>query len=914
MGKILLLIESPGKIATIEKYLGSGYQVLATYGHIYDLPEKKLSIDVDNDFKPTYEIIPNKRDVVEKIKNAAARADQVLLGADADREGFFIAFACAVILKINPKSQCRVTYTEITKTALQNAIKNPVAIDMNMVYAQQARRMLDRLLGYMVSPLVSMAMSGAKSAGRVQSPALRLLVDRQRERDKFFEEGAQSFFKARGIFKCKKQELKTVLYELATAAESDSESDSEDENKEVPADADDEVLEEGLNKGMGKRAIAKISKNSKDTKEIEKFMEKCRKSTWTIDGIYDSVSKRRPAPPFQTSSLQSEASNKLGFSVKRTMQVAQKLYEAGKITYMRSDSIILSKTILVDIKTYVKDNYDKEYYCAREFSNKKAGSQEGHECIRPSDIKLEELEDMGSDEKRLYRLIWARTVASQMAEAEIAVQHVDVSGSKLDDKYIFTARAERVTFPGFLAVYNYKAENADEDEASKLDKNTTLKKGASCDRKEIEARKEFSAPPPMYSEAGLVKILSQYQLTRPATSGPTIEKLLGRQYAIIEDIDGEPVDSTVFTLKNDEVESEIKQVFIGKEKKKLVPTSMGMKVTDFLMKYFTEFMQYEFTAAMEEKLDLIARGEKDWKRVIKKFYEKLEPIVTTVKAKLKEAKLAKGDAPDYERIIGKMEDGRDIYARITKNGPALFIVQPDGKLKYADLGKLKMEKVTEEQARKLFSFPKVLGVRKGIEVILKKGPYGFYLSYDKLTAPVPKEQDPFELTFEEAIVLLKAAKEARGDRYIKEFEDDENTYAVMKGKPGKDDKPSYFVMVKPKPKVESEEDKKSKKKVKKTAEEKEAEKKAKEKKKMAAARGKKSKGDVTFIGIGDRDPKSITVAIVKELIKEKADKPKYVKGKTTKSEDIHTGGKYKKYTGSKNKRSSTTKKKSSKRG
>jgi DNA topoisomerase-1 len=824
MGKILVLIESPGKLNLIQSFLGSDYRVMATYGHIYDLPSKGMSIDIEHDFKPTYEVIPTKRDVVNRISSEAERADRILLASDEDREGAFISYACAVLFKVDVKSKCRITYNEITKTAILDAVKKAGPLEMNMVYAQQARRFLDRIIGYTLSPLVHLKIPGAVSAGRVQSAVLKMIVDKQRERDAFFENGADSFYKVRGIFRCKTAELKTILYELAAR--------NGEEKKDVDEDEDEIVEEQGGSKK--RRIVSQIAKNSRDTREIEKFMEAARRSSWKVGDVTDSISIRRPAPPFMTSSVQTEAATKLGFTVKRTTSTLQSLFQKGHITYIRTDSIVMSKTATDEIAGYLKSNFDKEYLQPRVYKNKGATTQESHECIRPTHFEVENLTDGSSDEQRLYQLIWRRAVASQMAEARVAVKEIAIIGSKLDSKYEFIARLERLIFPGFLAVYNYKS--PDEDEVAELDKKADIKSGTSCERLEVVAKQEFSSPPPMYSEASLVSAMKRASVARPATTSSTIEKLVSesRSYANIEDIEGQRVESNVFTLQRDDVKREGTETFIGRERKKIVPTTLGIRVTEFLERYFSALVDIGYTADMERKLDEIAAGKKDWKKVLHKFYDEFAPTVDKVKKKIKEEKLARGDEPEYDRKLGKDKIKGEIYTKLSRYGPTVFYIDKEAKKAvYAKIPKgMKIEKITLEEALKLLSYPKLIGTKGDKEVWIKRGPYGYYLERDGLRAPIPEGADPEDIDLKQAVELIKDATKKREEKYLYEFSTDKAEYAVMRGEKGN------FVMIRRK-------DKKGE---------------------------VQKKGKPLFVGIGERDPKSITEEIAEELLKEKGER------------------------------------------
>jgi DNA topoisomerase-1 len=864
--RILFVVESPGKIKKLQEELSKDkkntYIVMASFGHMMDLPAKGMNIDIDNGFQPTYEIIPRQKEKVAALRAAYEKCDMVYLAADADREGEFIAYSVRELLKA--KKYKRVRFAEITKKAIADAISNPGDIDMNLVNAQQERRLLDRLMGYLLSPLVMKKLPGSLSAGRVQSSALRITVDREAEIAKFFEDGADAFFRVRGNFTYKKNlELKTVLYELGkNDNDSDGEdsdeasSDEEEEKTEEEDDTNGKVVEKGPK--AGKRKIAELGRNSKTANDAEKFLERCSKSKFIISDVRDRNSIRNPSPPFMTASLQQEAGGKLGFNVKRTMSAAQHLYEGGHITYMRTDSIILSKEATEKIKGWVVDKYGKDYYKLREYSNKGGNAQEAHEAIRPSNPEIQDLPNLGDDERRLYSLIWKRTVASQMAAAQFAIKEIDVTGSKIPG-YAFMAHLERLLFPGYLAVYNYKTE--DDENAMIMEEKIDVKRGADVSRGLIEAKQEYSRPPPRYSEATLVREMKKLGIGRPATYAATIEKLISRSYVQIEDVEGQRMNSWIVTLDTSgDIDKVKKDVWIGKENKRLVPTGMGIKVTNFLVESFPEVMSYKFTASMEEKLDQIASGKLNWVKVLDKFYKMFAPEVERIMGVLKEEAKKKKDSGeiDYDRIIGETKAGT-VYAKDGRWGPYLIMVCKDGTVRREKLPpKTKMEKVTLEQAIELLQYPKLLGKKDGIEVYLKRGPYGYYVAMDKKTANI-KEEDLDKIDLAIATGLLKEKDEAKQQSVLHEFETKKRKYVVMLGKkPDKSGNVSKFVMVK---------DKDSKGNVKKEA---------------------------IFVGIGDRDPKSITEEIVEALLAEKVDKrkSKYQKktGAKEKGADDATGG------------------------
>jgi DNA topoisomerase-1 len=705
-------------------------------------------------------------------------------------------------------------------------------MDMNMVDAQQTRRKLDRLVGYPLSDLIMRAIPGAMSAGRVQSVVCKMIVDTQKARDKFFEDGADSFFRVKGSFLVSKTELKASLYELTSKKQNGN---GEEKDEYFDADEDGAVEEQGETK-RSRRQPCQLAKNEKDPKTVEKFIENCKRSSWKVTDVRNMESIRHPAPPFQTSSIQSEAASKLGFPAKKTMNICQQLYTRAAITYHRTDSIILSQQALDAIGDLVPKKYGKEYYKLRSYNNKSGeSSQAAHEACRPVDCKIAELDNsFSSDEQRLYNLIWKRTVASQMSSAVFDVRELDIVGSKLDDKHLFMTRAERCKFDGFLAVYNYSDKTEDDESTSAMSKDFRVKVGASCDRLDVEARQSYSTPPAMYTESTLVKAMRKASIARPATTAPTIQKIIDRKYVEVADLDGEKMDSLAILLdRKDRINRESTEVFVGKEKKRYVPTTLGTRVVDFLENKFPQIMDIGFTAEMERQLDDIADGKLRSVDVLKKFWKWFEPEYEKVKKRIKEDKLARGDEPEYDRKLGKDRERGEIYAKLSRYGPTVFYIDKETKkARYAKIpSNMKLEKITFEEALKLLSYPKLIGTKGDKDVWIKRGPYGYYLERDGLRAPIPEGADPEDIDLKQAVELIKDAAKKREEKYLYEFSTDKAEYAVMRGEKGN------FVMIRRKDK-----------------------------------KGEVQKKGVTFVGIGERDPKSITEEIVEELLKEKGER------------------------------------------
>lgn len=747
MSQILVIVESPGKITKIQSILGAGYIVKASVGHIIDLDPKTMSVKIEENFEPIYKTITGKAGVIDDLRKYAKTAKDVLLAADEDREGEMIAWSVAHMLKLkNPK---RIVFNSITKAELLNAVQNAGQINQDMVDAQKARRILDRIVGYEISPLMMKHVNpGAKSAGRVQSVVVRLIIDKEDEIKQFWENGVNSFFRFKGTFlSIDKKPFVATLHDL------------ESEDKE-------HILKGG---------VAKIE-NSDDSRD---FLKNCMSSIFKVHNVFDKKSLRSPSPPFTTSTLQQEASRKLGFAVKRTMTAAQHLYEEGYITYMRTDSVNLSKEAVENIKKFVNEKYGPNYYQGKVYSSAK-GTQEAHEAVRPTDvftISLKPKNKISDDEIRLYNLIWRRTVASQMKPAEFNVTSIQITISK-DAKHFFLTSIENLIFPGFLAVYNIK-NVADEEEEDEGDENVGIQvppKGTELKVESIVGTEEYQKPPSRYTEASLVDKLDPKNLNigRPSTYASIISKILDRGYVTKEDIEGEEKDSLILKWTgNKKIVEETQKVVIGKEKNKFVPSALGRMANDFLMKYFPKIMDYKFTAHMEENLDKIAEGKVAFVKVLDDFYKDFHPQVVAVQAK----------APiledKYTKVLGEHPDtGAKIIATVAKYGPIVKMISEEGKPEIAPIKKpLTLDNVTLEDALKLFEYPKFLGKIGNAKVYLKRGKFGFYIQVGDAKYSV----EDGELTLEGAIAVVEAKKK----KNLAEFKGDTRKYAVLEGPYGK---------------------------------------------------------------------------------------------------------------------------------
>lgn len=765
----LLIVESPGKIKKIESILGSSYKVVASYGHIIDLPSKSMNIDIENKFKPNYDKNADKVDKIKEIIKSMKKADTVFLASDEDREGEMIAWSLKYIAEVEDKSlyknkikDCkRIVFNSITKSGLLQAIKNPKDIDMDMVHAQQARRLLDRIVGYELSPLLWGIAKGTLSAGRVQSVVARLIVDREKEIQDFLKSGIFDFYKFNGKFKCNKTELKAIMYDKEADDESEDDDliNSEKEKKSKKSDKKDK---------KAKIAIAKI----KDQDNAMKIIEKIKKSKFEIDDIIEKERKQNPGAPFTTSTLQQEAGRKLGFDVKRTMMAAQKLYEAGYITYMRTDSTNLSDDAIENIKKYINQKYSAKDYERREYKSKAKNTQEAHEACRATDVFKEEATG-GSDEQKLYSLIWKRTVASQMQAAIYDVLELIISISKLD-RYFFKSIQEVLKYPGFLQVYNIKDIDPDQE---KQDDTVKIKKpdiGDKIKAQEIKAMHEFKRPPPRYNEISLVNKLDPKNLGigRPATYASIISKIQERKYVEIKDLKGSTKDITNLIWDGgDDIVEEKTKITIGNDKKKLVPTDLGIKINGILMENFPSIMDYKFTAHMENELDSIASGDKVWYKVLQTFYDEFHPLVVKMKGL---RKTYKADT----QVIGTYKD-LEIHLLTTGTKPLL---------RYGGNGKTgatfceidcEIDDLTEKYAIKLLkekmSYPKSLGDYKDKEIVLNTGKFGFYIKYGTTNISADKNID-----LDAAIELIKQKLSSN----LASFESGDMSYTVLNGQYG----------------------------------------------------------------------------------------------------------------------------------
>ncbi len=716
MSKNLVIVESPAKAKTIEKILGKDYVVTSSYGHVRDLAKKNMGIDVEDNYNPNYEVSPDKKKVVSELKKLVKQSDEVLLATDEDREGEAISWHLAEVLGLDPAKTKRIVFHEITPKAIQNAVANPRTINMNLVNAQQARRVVDRLVGFELSPILWRKVSGSNlSAGRVQSVAVKLLVEREREINNFTP---QSYYRSRGVFLVGKTELKA----------------------ETPTKF--EQHEQAL-----------------------QFIEDCAQSAFTVGDIQVKPGKRSPAAPFTTSTLQQEASRKLGFSVAKTMSVAQRLYENGFITYMRTDSVNLSDVALNSAKKLINSEYGAEYAKTRKYKTKSSGAQEAHEAIRPTYIENKSV-DAGRDEQRLYDLIWKRTVASQMADAQLERTTIKIDISKR--KEYFQAKGEVIKFDGFLKVY---MESNDDDEEDKELEGVLppVKRGQELGVEEIEATQRFTNPPARYTEASLVKKLEELGIGRPSTYAPTIQTIQKRNYIVKESRDGKKREIDQITFKDGEITEQMVQETYGTERNKLFPTSLGMVVTDFLNENFEQIMDYNFTAQIEEDFDEIADGEIQWNTLVDDFYK---PFHENIEDTSENAERASG-----ERILGKdPKTGKTLLVRIGRYGPMAQIgTSEEGEdIKYASLlPHQNIETITADEALDLFKLPRELGEMDGQMLKANIGRFGPYVQLGRLFASIKEPLDPYTITYEEAKEVMEEKKEAEAKKHIKEFNDGE---------------------------------------------------------------------------------------------------------------------------------------------
>ncbi len=723
MAKNLLIVESPAKAKTIEKFLGGDFKVVSSYGHIRDLGKGDKAIDVENKFNPVYEVPADKKELVKNLKKLAKAAEDVWLATDEDREGEAISWHLCEILGLDPKVTKRIVFHEITKGAIQKAVDNPRKVNLDVVNAQQARRILDRLVGFELSPILwrKISLKNSLSAGRVQSVAVRLIVEREREIMAF---NSESSFKVTAEFFVENAQGKKVVL----AAES--------------------------LKRFGTEA------------EAQAFLEDCNKSTFTIKDIQTRPGKRTPAAPFITSTLQQEASRKLGFSVSRTMSVAQRLYEAGHITYMRTDSVNLSDTALGAASREITKSFGNEYSHTRKYKSKNSSAQEAHEAIRPTYFENHSITG-SAEEERLYDLIWKRTLASQMSDARLEKTTVKIDVSESDTE--LTAKGEVLLFDGFLKLYIESTDDEDDEDAAGI--LPPLSEGQNLEMKMITARERFSKHPPRYNEASLVRKLEELGIGRPSTYAPTISTIQKRQYAEKREREGTPRAYRELTLSNGNIKQETLSENTGVEKGKLFPTDAGSLVTDFLKEHFPKVMDYHFTAKIEEEFDDIADGKLVWNSMIGNFYK---PFHETVEKTLEEAEYVTG-----ERELGvDPKSGRKLIVRMGKYGPMAQIGGPDEeeKPRYAKLRPDQtIETINAEEAMELFKLPRELGEYEEKMVKANIGRFGPYVQLGSLFASITKasELDPYEITFDQAVELIVAKKKADAEKFIMAFEEED---------------------------------------------------------------------------------------------------------------------------------------------
>ena len=720
MQKNLVIVESPAKAKTIEKFLGEDFKVMSSYGHIRDLKKKELSIDIDS-LTPDYEIPSEKEKVVKELKSNAKSAEKVWLASDEDREGEAISWHLCEVLGLDEKKTNRIVFHEITKPAILEAIKNPRHLNMNLVNAQQARRVLDRLVGFKLSPVLWRKVKPSLSAGRVQSVAVRLIVEREREIKSFKSE---DFYRVYGTF----------------AITNDDGSQSE--------------------------VKAEVPTRFKTHEEVTDFLRRCEKATFTIESISKKPLHRSPAPPFTTSTLQQEAARKLGFTVSQTMMVAQHLYENGRITYMRTDSVNLSSLCLQASKDEIIKTWGKEYSKTRQYHTQSKGAQEAHEAIRPTDMSKPTIEG-SMQEKRLYELIWKRTAASQMADAEIEKTTVNISVSGCQEQFV--TGGEVIKFDGFIKVYHESTDDEEQRDDESMRLLPPLEEGMPLTRREVAAVQRFTQSPMRYNEASLVHKLEELGIGRPSSYAPTISTIQQREYVHKGDKKGEERTYTVDTLKGKQISQSTRTEIVGSDKGKLLPTDIGIVVNDFLMQYFPGIMDYNFTAKVEQKFDEIAEGGELWTDMMKDFYKDFEPEVEKTMNIRAEHKVG-------ERELGKdPKTGKPVFVKIGRFGPVVQIGSADDAEKplFAQLpAEMSLENITLEEAMELFKLPRQLGKYENLPVTIGAGRFGPYVLHNKKYVSLPKGCDPMAVTLEEAVKLIEGKRKEEVQRHLKKFEED----------------------------------------------------------------------------------------------------------------------------------------------
>ncbi len=728
MQKNLVIVESPAKAKTIEKFLGKDYKVMSSYGHICDLKKKEFSINTKT-FEPEYEIPVEKEKLVASLKNEVKKADTVWLASDEDREGEAISWHLYTVLELNPENTKRIVFHEITKNAILNAIENPREIDTNLVYAQQARRVLDRIVGFKLSPVLWRKVKPALSAGRVQSVTVRLIVEREREINKFTTESSYRI---------------TAQFIL-------------------PSENGEENI---LN--------TELSRRFKTKEEAEQFLVSCKEAQFVIDDVNTKPLKKSPAAPFTTSTLQQEAARKLGFTVSQTMMVAQRLYESGHITYMRTDSVNLSSLCIGSCKGVVTEIYGDKYLKSRNYSTNSKGAQEAHEAIRPTYMSNTTIEGT-IPEKRLYELIWKRTIASQMADALVEKTTVNISISGKSETFIATG--EVTIFDGFLQVYR---ESTDDEVASDTTVIPAVHKGDSLTAKEIVATERFTQHPPRYTEASLVRKLEELGIGRPSTYAPTISTIQQRGYVEKGNKSGTTRKYDIMTLKNGKISAKEGKESVGAEKAKLMPTDIGIVVNDFLLDFFPEIMDYNFTANVEKEFDEIADGKRHWADHISDFYKDFEPKIDEIVQTKNEHKVG-------ERVLGNDPvSGKPVSVKIGRFGPIVQIgsASDEDKPRFAQMkpGQT-LETITLDEALGLFSLPRTLGEYDGNPVTIGAGRFGPYIKHGNAYITLPKTHDPLTITLDEATQLIDDKQKAEAERVIKKF-DEEPDMQVLNGRFG----------------------------------------------------------------------------------------------------------------------------------
>ena len=717
MAKNLVIVESPAKAKTIEGFLGKEYTVKSSYGHVRDLNKNTLSVDIEHDFEPEYEISDDKKALVAELRKLSKASDTVWLASDEDREGESISWHLYEALELKKKDTKRIVFHEITKTAILNAIENPRDIDMDLVAAQQARRVLDRLVGYELSPLLWKKVKPALSAGRVQSVAVRLIVEREEEIKNFVQTSA---YRITAQFTFQKDGQEYNLF------------------AELPHRFDTE-------------------------EETRNFLEQCVNAGYKVDSIEKKPATRYPAPPFTTSTLQQDAARKLGFSVANTMRIAQQLYESGKITYMRTDSVNLSSLALGMAKKEIMENYGAEYVKTRQYHTKTKGAQEAHEAIRPTDLNQHTIKGT-SDERKLYELIWKRTIASQMADAQMERTNVNI-GISTNDKQ-FVATGEVILFDGFLKVYmeSFDDDRA-EDTAAIL---PPIEVGTSLDLEKMEAQQRYTRHPLRYTEASLVKKMEELGIGRPSTYAPTISTIQKREYVTKGDVKGEPQNYQIITLKNNKISDKMGKENYGAEKGKLLPTDIGILVNKFLTQYFESIIDYNFTANVEKEFDKIAEGECEWNAMIKEFYKNFhQQVVSTTENSGKFS---------GEKLLGvDPATGKNVYVKVGRFGPVAQIgdTESEEKPRFAGLKKdMSIENVTLEEVLKLFDFPRILGEFEGKEITVAVGRFGPYIRHDNKFYSLAKTDNPALVEYDRAVEIINEKRQKDLNNIILTFDQD----------------------------------------------------------------------------------------------------------------------------------------------